>query len=124
MNKLMTLLFALMALAFSAQSVEATTYYIIEKVNKGTPYLKPGQTSAGYVNNNSICGAKGGEQPGAEACAVVTPIPHMSEPLYYLVENVLVTATPAKNLVGFIEGSIKKGPGIGGDKGTGVFRKQ
>ena len=120
MNKIFHIAFAGLILSFSALS----TTYVIEKVNKGTHFLKPGQESAGFVNNNEICGAKSGGMMGGEACAVVTPVAgEHHQQLYYLEENVLVTGTPASNLVGFIEGSIVKGTGVGGDKGTGVFKK-
>jgi hypothetical protein len=121
MKKLIAITIALGALHLFAEG--EGPLYVIEKVNKGTHFLKPGQTSAGFLTNNEICGAKPSGGMGSEACAVVTPTPEQQgETKYYLQENVFVTGTPAPNLVGFIEGSITKGVGVGGDKGTGVFR--
>ena len=79
---------------------------LIEKVNKGTRFLEPGQELAGYLTDSSICGAKG-EGLGAGACAVVTPIGHKTpETLYYL-EEVYVTGAPAKNWWGLLKALLK-----------------
>lgn len=119
--KALVMISAVLMLVSAASN--AKQFYIIEKVNKGTHFLKPGQESAGFLNNNEVCGAQGGDMPGAEACAVVTPVGRVSgQQLYTLKKDVLVTGTPDKNLVGFIEGSIEPGTGIGGSKGTGVFK--
>jgi len=105
-------------------------YYIIRKVNTATNFLKPGETPAGYVDD-CVCGAKVHRIGRNEKCAVISAelgpdfregvnIPG-TETLYYI-EEVYATGTPAPNLVGFIEGSRKKGRGIGGDKVLGVFK--
>ncbi len=106
-------------------------YYIIRKVNTATNFLKPGETLAGYVDD-CVCGAKIHRIGRNEKCAVILSaelgpdfregvnIPE-TEILYYI-EEVYATGTPPPNLVGFIEGSRKKGRGIGGDKVLGVFK--
>lgn len=120
MSRFLAVIFTAMALCFSAPSAKLQ-YYVIEKVNKGTHFLKPGQEFAGFLNNASICGAVGTGM-GAQACAVVTPEKDAEPETFYYLEEAYVTGTPAKNLVGFIEASIRKGKGIGGDKATGVFK--
>jgi hypothetical protein len=117
--KTLVLIISSFTISLSAISAEV---YIIEKVNKGTHFLKPDQKFAGYVDNNEVCGAMGGNMAGSEACAVVTPLSKEPEQQTYYLEETFVTGTPASNLVGFIQGSIKKAPGIGGDKGIGVFK--
>ncbi len=105
-------------------------YYVIKNVNTATHYLEPDETLAGYVDD-CVCGAKIHRIGRNEKCAVISAelgpdfregvnIPG-TEILYYI-EEVYATGTPAPNLVGFIEGSRKKGRGIGGDKVLGVFK--
>jgi hypothetical protein len=102
---------------------ESNKLYVIEKVNAGTHFLKPGQDFAGFLTNKSVCGAKPGGKYGAEECAVVTPCEGQQGHYYYL-QKTYVTGTPGKNLVGFIKGSFKDGPGIGGTTATGVYKAE
>ena len=106
-------------------------YYIIRKVNTATNFLKHDETLAGYVED-CVCGAKIHRIGRNEKCAVITSAklgPDCREgvnipktKILYYIKEVYATGTPVLNLVGFIEGSRKKGRGIGGDKVLGVFK--
>ena len=106
-------------------------YYIIRKVNTATNFLKPGETLAGYVED-CVCGAKIHCIGRNEKCAVISSeelepdcregVNTPKTKILYYIEEVYATGTPALNLAGFIEGSRKKGRGIGGDKVLGVFK--
>lgn len=119
MKRLFVIAVTLGALCLNA--TEPHKVYVIDKVNSGTHFLKPGQEFAGFLNNKSVCGAQPGGKYGSEECAVVTPCEGQEGDFYYL-QKTYVTGTPAPNLVGFIEGSFKPGIGIGGTTATGVYR--